>query len=88
MGPHQPSPGHDGASGGRPRGLSLGRRDRLAVGENHGSGGPRGYDAGKKINGRKRHIITDTDGLLLALMVHEAGIQDRGRRAGSLRLAP
>ena len=41
------------------------------------SGGPRGYDAGKKINGRKRHIITDTDGLLLALMVHEAGIQDR-----------
>lgn len=41
------------------------------------SGGARGYDAGKKIKGRKRHIVTDTDGLLVALMVHEAGIQDR-----------
>ncbi len=41
------------------------------------SGGPRGYDAGKKIKGRKRHIVTDTDGLLVAVMVHEAGIQDR-----------
>jgi len=41
------------------------------------SGGPRGYDAGKKIKGRKRHILTDTDGLLVAVMVHEAGIQDR-----------
>jgi putative transposase len=40
-------------------------------------GGPRGYDAGKKINGRKRHIIVDTLGLLLAIVVHEAGIQDR-----------
>ena len=41
------------------------------------SGGPRGYDAGKKIKGHKRHIITDTSGLLVAVMVHEAGIQDR-----------
>ena len=41
------------------------------------SGGPRGYDAGKKINGRKRHILTDTDGLLVAAEVHDAGIQDR-----------
>lgn len=41
------------------------------------SGGPRGYDAGKKIKGRKRHIVTDTGGLLVAVMVHEAGIQDR-----------
>jgi putative transposase len=28
------------------------------------SGGPRGYDAGKKIKGRKRHIVTDTQGNL------------------------
>lgn len=41
------------------------------------SGGVRGYDAGKKIKGRKRHIITDTLGLLLFVVVHGAGIQDR-----------
>ena len=41
------------------------------------SGGPRGFDAGKKINGRKRHILTDTGGLLVAALVHEASIQDR-----------
>ena len=40
-------------------------------------GGERGYDAGKKINGRKRHIVVDTMGLLLWVMVHSAGIQDR-----------
>jgi len=41
------------------------------------SGGPRGFDAGKKIKGRKRHIITDTDGHLVGLRVHAADIQDR-----------
>ena len=41
------------------------------------SGGPRGYDAGKKINGRKRHIITDTSGHLVGAQVHAADIQDR-----------
>ena len=40
------------------------------------SGGPRGIDAGKRIKGRKRHIVTDTEGFLLALRVHEANIQD------------
>jgi putative transposase len=40
------------------------------------SGGPRGFDAAKRIKGRKRHIVTDTHGLLLALLVHEANIQD------------
>ena len=39
--------------------------------------GDRGYDAGKKIKGRKRHIIVDTLGLLLAVVVHTAGLQDR-----------
>jgi transposase len=37
----------------------------------------RGYDAGKKVNGRKRHIAVDTSGLLLAVVVTIAGIQDR-----------
>jgi hypothetical protein len=41
------------------------------------SGGPRGFDAGKKINGRKRHIVTDTTGLLVGLAVHAADIRDR-----------
>jgi transposase len=41
------------------------------------SGGPRGYDAGKKISGRKRHILTDTSGHLVAAQVHAADIQDR-----------
>ena len=49
------------------------------------SGGPRGFDAGKKVKslprtrsgGRKRHILTDTGGLLVAARVHAANIQDR-----------
>jgi transposase len=41
------------------------------------SGGPRGFDAGKKINGRKRHILTDTLGYLVHAVVHGADIQDR-----------
>jgi putative transposase len=41
------------------------------------AGGERGYDAGKKINGRKRHIVVDTLGLILAVVVHQAGIQDQ-----------
>ena len=41
------------------------------------SGGIRGYDAGKKIKGRKRHIVTDTLGLMVGLIVHGADIQDR-----------
>jgi len=41
------------------------------------SGGVCGYDAGKKIKGRKRHIVTDTLGLMVGLVVHSAGIQDR-----------
>lgn len=40
-------------------------------------GGPRGYDAGKKNKGRKRHIVTDTEGHLVGLNVHTADIQDR-----------
>jgi transposase len=41
------------------------------------SGGPRGYDAAKKVKGRKRHIITDTTGLLVGAEVHRADVQDR-----------
>ena len=41
------------------------------------AGGVRGYDAGKKVTGRKRHIIVDTLGNLLEVVVHAANIQDR-----------
>lgn len=41
-----------------------------------------GYDAGKRIKGRKRHIITDTCGNLLACTLHSAGIQDRDGAPG------
>jgi hypothetical protein len=40
-------------------------------------GGPRGYDAGKKIKGRKRGLVTDTIGLPVAVAVHPVDIQDR-----------
>jgi transposase len=40
-------------------------------------GGPHGYDGGKKVNGRKRHILVDTLGLLLTVIVHPANVQDR-----------
>ena len=41
------------------------------------AGGPRGYDAGKKLNGRKRHALVDTEGRGLVLEPHPASIQDR-----------
>lgn len=46
--------------------------------------GSRGYDAGKKVNGRKRHIVVDTTGLLLLVMVTAASVQDRDGGARAL----
>jgi putative transposase len=40
-------------------------------------GGSHGYDGGKKVNGRKRHLLVDTLGLLLKVVVHPANMQDR-----------
>jgi transposase len=48
-------------------------------------GASKGYDAGKKVKGRKRHILTDTDGRLLAIEVHGADIQDRDGAKGVLK---
>ena len=73
----QPRPGDAGARGEWARGQPQRRGDRQPIGQNHRSGGPRGYDAGKKINGRKRHLLTDTLGLPVAAVVHPADIQDR-----------
>ena len=41
------------------------------------AGGPRGYDAGKKVKGRKRHALVDADGRLLVGQVGSASVQDR-----------
>ena len=49
------------------------------------SGGIRGYDGGKKIEGRKRHAMVDTDGRALKLQAHSAAIQDRDGAGPLLR---
>jgi len=60
---------------------------RFAVVQNVIQRRRRGYDAGKKIKERKRHIAVDTQGNLLAVIVHSAGIQDRvAARAVRMRL--
>jgi len=41
------------------------------------SGGPRGFEAGKKVKGRKRHVMVDTDGRALVLQITPASVQDR-----------
>ena len=40
------------------------------------AGGPKGSDGGKQVSGRKRHILVDTIGLLIACVVHTANIRD------------
>ena len=51
------------------------------------AGGSRGYDAGKKINGRKRHALVDTDGRGLVLEPHPASVQDRDGGGALLSLS-
>jgi len=49
------------------------------------AGGPRGYAAEKMIKGRKRHILTDTIGLPVGMIVHPADVQDRDGLLASVR---
>lgn len=62
---------------GRDRQPSAAILDSQSVKTSHCGGADRGYDAGKKISGRKRHILVDTLGLLLIVVVHGANVQDR-----------
>ena len=80
-----------GARGGGARSKPDGGDHQLAVREGRSKRGswldPSGYDAGKKIKGRKRHILVDTLGLLLNVVVHPADIQDRDGAFHLLRRA-
>ena len=48
---------------------------------------PSGYDAGKKVKGKKRHVLVDTLGLLLSAAIHPADVQDRDGALPVLRAA-
>lgn len=50
-------------------------------------GGPHGYDAGKKVKGRKRHLVTDTLGLLIAVLITVGSVQDRDAAQPTMDLA-
>ena len=66
---------------GRTRGQPNRRYHRQPEREKRGTQGasidPHGFDAGKKIKGKKRHILVDTHGLLMQAIVHSASVQDR-----------
>jgi putative transposase len=47
-------------------------------------GAERGFDAGEKTAGRRRQMLVDTIGLLLSVVVHSAGVQDRDEARGAL----
>lgn len=51
------------------------------------AGGPRGFDAGKKVKGRKRHAMSDTQGRLLVVQLTQASVQDRDGAVPLLKLS-
>jgi putative transposase len=88
VGTGEPKSAPDGPFGGGAEGRADGGPGGHAVGEDGVKRGARGYDAGKKVKGRKRHLAVDTQGNLLTVLVHAASLQDRvAARAVLLRLA-
>jgi putative transposase len=85
LGDDPPPPRDDAARAGRPR-VEPGRGHRRhPERENDRKRGPRGYDAAKRVKGRKRHVAVDTSGLLLGVLVHAADIQDADGAGDLLR---
>src|SRR3954462_13919621 len=84
--PVRPGP-RAGGQGGQPDGGDHRQPER----EGRGKGGPRvdpsGYDAGKKVKGKKRPILVDTLGLLLSAAIQPADVQDRDGAIPLLRAA-
>jgi putative transposase len=76
VGDHAPSSRDDVARADRPRTEPDGHDHRHAQRQDDRKRGPRGYDPGKTVKGRKRHIAVDTEGLLLGIVVHAADLQD------------
>jgi putative transposase len=52
------------------------RQYRQPIRQNDGKGGARGYDGGKKVKGRKRHVVVDTEGWVLKAFVNQANYYD------------
>ena len=78
---HPPRALCGGTRPGRARGEPIGGGDRQPERQGSAKRGasldPQGFDAGKKVTGRKLHILVDTLGLLLSVIVHPADVQDR-----------
>ena len=77
LGGHRRGAAGAGADQGRARPRAERGDPRQPVGQAHGKGGPRGYDGGKKVAGRKRSLLVDTGGLVLARRVDPADVPDR-----------